>query len=77
MTKLTSQLNVKVCHETERKISALAAIEDKAPSEYVRDVILKHLQEVQRQYERMQEAFGPVTTSNPSNTNDPAGRPGA
>ena len=67
MTKLTSQLNVKVCHETERKIAALAAIEDKAPSEYVRDVLLKHLQEVQRQFEKMQQAFGPVNTDNLDN----------
>lgn len=56
--KLTSQIMVHLPETAERKAKALAAIEGQKASEYVRDLIMSHLAEKERQFQLMSEVFG-------------------
>lgn len=78
MDKLTSQVNVKMDHQMEQQLIALATIEDVSLGQYIRQLVSEHLQEKKRQYEKMQQAFGPVTLDNLGTRPDTsAGRPEA
>lgn len=58
MEKLTGQVMVHVPDTAERQVKALAAIKGQRASEYVRDLIMKHLDEQERQFQLMSEVFG-------------------
>lgn len=60
--KLTGHLATHVSSEAEHQVRTLAALEDKSPSEYLREVIASHLETKRRQFEGMQRAFGALSS---------------
>ncbi|MGB1951689.1 MAG: hypothetical protein ACPHQ9_13030 [Marinobacter sp.] len=56
--KLTGQIMVHLPDSAERQIKRLAEIEGQRASEYVRDLIMSHLAEKERQFQLMSEVFG-------------------
>jgi len=58
MEKLTGQVMAHIPGSAEKQLKGLAMIEGVKPSEYVRDLIMTHLREKQRQSQLMHEVFG-------------------
>jgi len=58
MDKLTEQVSIRLPWAEYRQLSGLAALKDASISEYLRGVVMEHLQIKRAQFERMQGIFG-------------------
>lgn len=58
MPKLLGHLATHVTDEAEEQIKALADLAGLSPSEYLRELIMAHLAEKQRQFQSMHRIFG-------------------
>ena len=57
MDKLMGQLSTHVPPDVERQVKVLADMEGIKSSEYVRNLIIEHLREKERQFQAMREVF--------------------
>lgn len=57
MEKLMGQLSTHVPESVERQVKVLAEMEGVKSSEYVRNLIVEHLREKERQFQAMREVF--------------------
>ena len=57
MEKLTGQIMVHLSETAERQIKRLAEIEGDKAGEYVRELVMTHLAEKERQFQLMSEVF--------------------
>ena len=57
MDKLIGQLSTHVPHDVERQVKVLAELQGIKSSEYVRNLIIEHLSEKERQFQAMREVF--------------------
>jgi len=57
MDKLMGQLSTHVPPDVERQVKVLAEMQGIKSSEYVRNLIVEHLREKERQFQAMREVF--------------------
>jgi hypothetical protein len=58
MDKLTEQVGLKLSHDQHRQLIGLADMASESVSEYVRGIVMAHLEEKVRQFESMRRVFG-------------------